>query len=43
LLERGTGENQKAEAAAVFYGYWKKAEANDFYARLKKDWKYAHG
>jgi len=35
-MERGTGETEKAEAATVFYGYWKKAEANGFVCRVKK-------
>jgi hypothetical protein len=42
-LERGTGETEKAEAATVFYGYWKKAETNELYAALKKQWKYERG
>ena len=42
-LERGTGEQEKAEAAAVFYEIWKKAEAIEAYAKLKKQWKYERG
>jgi hypothetical protein len=42
-LERGTGEAEKAEAANVFYGYWKKAEANERYAMMKKQWKHERG
>lgn len=38
-LERGTGDPEKAEAAAVFYKKWKEAEADEKYATLKKDWK----
>lgn len=38
-LERGTGEMEKAEAAAVFYRLWKMAEANPAYSVMKKDWK----
>lgn len=38
-LERGTGEQEKAEAAAIFYERWKEAEANATYAEMKKDWK----
>jgi hypothetical protein len=43
LLERGTGEELKAESAAIFYERWKAAEANAVYALLKKDWKHARG
>lgn len=43
LLERGTGDPEKAEAAKVFYAKWKDAEANEVYAAMKKDWKYARG
>lgn len=39
LLERGTGEAEKAAAAAVFYAKWKEAEANPVYAALKQKWK----
>ncbi len=39
LLERGTGEQEKAEAAAVFFSKWKEAESNSQYAELKKEWK----
>jgi hypothetical protein len=39
LLERGTGQQEKADAAAVFYDKWKESESNAEYARLKKDWK----
>jgi len=38
-LTRGTGSAEKAESAAVFYKFWKEAEANPQYASLKKDWK----
>ena len=40
-LERGTGEEEKAGAAAVFYAKWKAAEANQKYAELKLKWKTA--
>ncbi|MFD0792119.1 DUF4385 domain-containing protein [Mucilaginibacter litoreus] len=43
LLERGTGDPEKAEAAKVFYTKWKQAEANWVYAAMKKDWKHARG
>ena len=36
LLEKGNGEQQKADAAAVFYTQWKLAESNVKYASLKK-------
>jgi uncharacterized protein DUF4385 len=39
LKERGTGDPAKAESAAIFYGYWKKAEAEPDYAERKKEWK----
>jgi len=38
-LERGTGEEEKAQAASIFYEIWKKAEAHDEYAKQKKSWK----
>lgn len=43
LLERGSGDPEKAEAAKVFYARWKAAEANEVYAAMKKDWKHARG
>jgi len=43
LKERGTGDPEKAESAAIFYEYWKKAEANKIYAARKKDWKDRYG
>ncbi|SEJ85569.1 protein of unknown function [Dyadobacter sp. SG02] len=39
LLQKGTGQQEKAEAAAAFYGKWKQAEENASYASMKKDWK----
>jgi len=42
-LERGTGEEQKAGSAAIFYKKWKSAEANPIYAKLKADWKKWYG
>ncbi|MBE9463600.1 DUF4385 domain-containing protein [Dyadobacter subterraneus] len=38
LLEKGTGQLEKAEAAAIFFTKWKDAESNPKYADLKKDW-----
>lgn len=43
LMERGTGDPEKAEAAQVFYACWKKAEANAVYAAMKSDWKKERG
>jgi len=42
-LERGTGDEQKALSASIFYDIWKLAEANEKYARLKKKWKDERG
>ena len=39
LFEKGTGQQEKAEAAAVFYSKWRLAESNVEYAQMKKDWK----
>lgn len=38
-LERGTGEIEKAAAAAIFYTKWKAAEADTDYAKMKTAWK----
>ena len=43
LLERGTGEEEKAAAAAVFYKKWREAEANEDYLQLKQEWKKLRG
>ena len=43
LLERGTGEEEKAKAAQVFYLKWKAAEAEPAYAFLKSAWKKERG
>lgn len=42
-LERGTGSDEKAKSAQIFYMACKTAEANPVYARLKKEWKKARG
>jgi hypothetical protein len=42
-IERGTGEEEKAEAAIVFYKFWKLAEENEDYAELKRVWKKEKG
>nr|WP_295922258.1 DUF4385 domain-containing protein [uncultured Dyadobacter sp.] len=39
LLQKGTGQQEKAEAEAVFYRKWKQAEEHSHYASMKKDWK----
>jgi len=38
-LERGTGDPEKAESAAIFYTVWKQAEANLEYSEIKANWK----
>jgi hypothetical protein len=43
LEERGCGDPEKAESAAIFHKYWKKAEANEDYAARKKQWKERYG
>ncbi len=43
MLERGTGDLEKAAAADVFYDRWKQAEANEKYATMKKQWKDERG
>lgn len=43
LLERGTGENEKAKSAEVFFEIWKKAEANETYKSKKLNWKSCKG
>ena len=43
LLEKGTGEQQKAAAASIFYESWKKAEAEPRYAARKVQWKTTRG
>ena len=42
-LERGTGEEEKAKAAAAFYEKYKLAETNPVYKKLKSDWKKNRG
>ncbi|WP_221391399.1 DUF4385 domain-containing protein [Dyadobacter sp. NIV53] len=43
LLEKGTGEQEKAEAATIFFTRWKEAENNAEYALIKKNWKNTSG
>ncbi|RZL17577.1 MAG: DUF4385 domain-containing protein [Pedobacter sp.] len=42
-LERGTGTEEKAKSAAIYYELYKKAEADPVYAAMKKDWKRTRG
>ena len=43
LLPRGTGSEEKAESAAIFYKAWKTAEANPEYSQQKIAWKKQYG
>ncbi len=43
LLERGTGDPEKAKAAAIFYERWQQAENLDQYKLLKLEWKKLKG
>ena len=43
LLEKGTGQQDKADAAAIFFAKWKEAEGNIKYAQLKNEWKNTRG
>lgn len=43
LLERGTGDPQKALSADIFFKKWKEAEAHPQYAQLKKEWRARYG
>ena len=38
-LQRGTGDEEKAKAAEVFYILYKQAEANPQYKTMKAEWK----
>lgn len=38
LLEKGTGDPQKALCASIFYDAWKCAESKPAYATMKADW-----
>ncbi|KGO85928.1 cytoplasmic protein [Flavobacterium rivuli WB 3.3-2 = DSM 21788] len=42
-LEKGTGGQEKALAAAIFFKKWKDAEANVAYTDLKQAWKQKYG
>ncbi len=43
LLERGTGDPEKAESARIFYEKWQEAESHKDYATQKKHWKQHYG
>ncbi|RZJ66289.1 MAG: DUF4385 domain-containing protein [Flavobacterium sp.] len=43
LMERGTGDPEKARSAAIFYDAWQKAESDEKYTKLKMDWKHRYG
>lgn len=43
LLEKNTGDPQKAISADIFFKKWKLAEENEQYKILKKEWKEKYG
>jgi hypothetical protein len=43
LLEKGTGDPQKALSAQIFYDKWKLAEQHEMYKSLKDQWKKKYG
>lgn len=43
LLEKGTGEQEKALAADIFFKSWKKAESVQLYKKQKEQWKSERG
>ena len=43
LLEKGTGDPQKAISAEIFFQKWQKAESNTVYAKMKEEWKNKYG
>lgn len=43
LLEKGTGDSQKAISAQYFFDKWQQAENNRKYKKLKQDWKEKSG
>ncbi|MBE9584247.1 DUF4385 domain-containing protein [Mucilaginibacter sp. JRF] len=43
LLQRGTGDDEKAKSASVFYAKWKDAEQNETYVAMKATWKKERG
>ena len=42
-FERGSGEDEKAEAASIFYKKWQEAENNAEYKKQKALWQDKHG
>lgn len=43
LLEKGTGDPEKAVSADIFFQKWQEAEINEDYAEMKKMWKKKYG
>lgn len=43
LNEKGTGDPEKAEAAAIFHAWWRKAENNPDYKAQKSRWRALYG
>ncbi|MBX7146327.1 MAG: DUF4385 domain-containing protein [Alphaproteobacteria bacterium] len=43
LLERGTGDEEKAKSAEIFFQKWQRAEAHPKYKKLKQQWKMMYG
>jgi hypothetical protein len=43
LMERGTGDEEKAIAAQIFYEAWQLAESHPVYKQLKTEWKKEKG
>lgn len=43
LLEKGTGDPDKAISADIFYKKWKEAENHPKYSLMKKEWKAKYG
>jgi hypothetical protein len=43
LKPRGTGDEEKAKSAAIFYRVWKQAEADTRYTARKAAWKKQYG
>ncbi|MGI4775315.1 MAG: DUF4385 domain-containing protein [Janthinobacterium lividum] len=43
LLEKGTGDPEKAISADIFFHKWKDAEKNPKYMEMKREWKEKYG
>lgn len=43
LLEKGTGDSEKAISAEIFYKKWQEAESNIQYTEMKQNWKKEFG